>query len=319
MRDAVFLTGASGFVGANLARRLIRDGTETHALVRDPARAWRLRDLSDHFHIHQGDLRDADRLRTLVGDIRPRVIFHLAAEGGYERVRNSREAFEINLLGTIGLMDACMAEAPAVFVQAGTSSEYGPSTLPMREDAPLHPASGYAIAKAAATWHGQLLARERGVPVITLRVFSAYGPWEAPERFIARLMLRLLDDDLPPLVAPDTARDFIHVDDVVEAFLLASARPDLAGEVFNVGTGQQRTIREVVETALSLSGVRRQPQYESMPGRCWDTSQWVADTARAQSILRFRAARDLRQGLADTWAWFRGHRALYERLEAARS
>lgn len=317
--DPVLVTGAAGFVGANLVRRLLEQGAQVHLFLRPETSTWRLDEVLSALSVHPVDLTNAAAVSDAVAAIRPRTIYHLAAYGGYSVQQELGRILAVNLEGTIRLIEACAREGFDAFVQAGSSSEYGAKPQPMREEDRLDPNSPYAIAKAAATHYGRHVAVTRSLPIVTLRLFSVYGPWEDPSRFIPTLITHLLEGTLPPLVSPTTARDFVYVDDVVEAFLRAAGRTDCSGEVFNVGTGAQRTIREVVETACALHPVPATPQWGTMPPRRWDTSTWVADPSKAERRLHWTPAYDLRAGLARTLAWFQQHRAFYANAHATHS
>lgn len=317
--ESVLVTGATGFVGANLVRRLLAEGAVVHIFLREGAKIWRLDDVLAQLQVHWVDLTDPAAVKRRVDAIRPQVIYHLAAYGGYPFQQDLRRVFKTNLEGTINLVEACAVYGFHMFVNTGASSEYGWKSNPMREDEALDPNSYYAIAKAAATHYCRYTAVARKLPIVTLRLFSVYGPWEEPSRFIPTLIFHLMEGRLPPLVSPTTARDFIYIEDVVNAYLAAADRPELAGEVLNVGTGIQRTIREVIDTALALTGIHTEPQWGAMPGRSWDTSVWVADPSKAKAMLGWRPCYDLRAGLEHSFAWFREHRTLYAKAQTARA
>jgi len=277
---------------------------------------WRLTDILPAVQVHPVDLRDREAVDRAIAAIRPHVIYHLAAHGAYSTQQDQQKIFATNIDGTVNLVAACARSGFRMMVNIGSSSEYGPKPGPIREDASLEPNSYYAVAKAAATHYCRHVALSRGLPIITLRPFHVYGPWEEPSRLVPTLALALLDGKLPPLVASATARDFVYVDDMVDACLLAAARPDRSGEVLNIWTGTQSTLRDVVDISLTLSGVRAVPDWGSMPPRSWDTTAWVADPGRATSLLNFTARHDLRSGLARTLSWFDDHRSLYRPVAA---
>ncbi len=141
---------------------------------------------------------------------------------------------------------------------------------------------------------------------MTLRLYSVYGPYEEPTRFIPRLAVDGLRGQLPPLVNPDVARDFVHVDDVCDAFLAAACGQDQApGAVYNVGSGVQTTIRMAVEVARELIGIQQEPSWGSMPDRRWDTSTWVADTRLIRERLGWSPQHAFEDGFASIVDWFR--------------
>ncbi len=147
----------------------------------------------------------------------------------------------------------------------------------------------------------------------TLRLYSAYGPYEEPSRLVPTLIREGLRGRLPVLVDPSVARDFVYVDDVVDAFLAAAARSsrDDPGAVYNVGTGRQTTVQEAVEVARRMLDVAVEPQWGTMPNRLWDTSVWVADNRKICAELGWRPRHTFEEGFRKTVAWFAQNPALH--------
>ncbi len=308
------IAGAGGFVGACLSRRLLDEGHHTELLVRPGSDRWRLHDLRGDLAIHEGDLRDEDAVRAAVDTAAPDWIFHLAAHGAYSWQADARGIFQSNVLGTLTLAQACLGRGFEAFVHAGSSSEYGlKDHAPSEEEAP-EPNSDYAVAKVAATLLCRNLAARHGLHMATLRLYSVYGPWEDPRRLLPVLVAHGLRGELPPMVDPDTARDFVHVDDVCDAFLLAARTPvPGSSEIYNVGSGAQTTLRLVVEVARRALGIAAEPRWGSHEPRPWDTGVWVADRSKIVRELGWQPRRDLRSGLEGLAAWLREHPELWER------
>jgi nucleoside-diphosphate-sugar epimerase len=311
------ITGGTGFIGANLARRLVREGHEVHLLVRPGHQAWRLEGLHARVQLQEVSLLDRDALGGLARALRPEWIFHLAAHGAYSWQTNLTEMVRTNLQGTMNLLDACLPAGFAAFVHAGSSSEYGWKDHAPAETELPEPNSPYAVTKLAATNYCRLIARRERAPVTTLRLYSAYGPYEDPHRLLPQLALRGLKGGLPPLVAPDTARDYVWVGDVVEAFLLAARRAvGGAGAWYNVGTGRQTTLAELVELARRILAIDEKPRWGSMPARSWDTGCWVADVRLIQSELGWVPQHDLERGFQEMVKWLTDNPALAAHYEA---
>ncbi len=308
------VTGAGGFVGANLARGLVEVGHDVVAWVRPESPTWRLDPLGDSIEVVPVDLLDAEAIDAGIGAARPDWIFHLAAHGAYSWQRDAERIMQTNLVSTVRLLAACQRHGFAAFVNAGSSSEYGFQDHAPRENELPEPNSDYAVMKAAATLHCRFVAQRDDVHVVTLRLYSVYGPWEQPGRLMPTLVARGIEGKLPPLVSPDTPRDFISVRDTERAFLQAAERDDLErGSIFNIGSGRQTTLREVVEVAREQLGIEAQPQWGTEPQRSWDAAVWVGDATRAHEALGWRADDDLPTGFALLADWLREHPELWER------
>ena len=303
MAKRVLVPGAAGFVGAVLVRRLLGKGFEVHALLKPTTDRWRLAGLEKALEAHDQDLRDEDGLRSLLLRIKPDVIYHLAAHGAYPFQTDADAVIQTNILGTWNLLKASSAIDYEVFVSTGSSSEYGFKEFAMRETDLLEPNSYYSVAKCAQTLLCQHFAKTHKKPVTTFRLFSAYGPWEEPSRLIPTLIRRTLAGEDLDLVPPETARDFVFVDDVVDAYLRLEELAKLSGEIVNVGTGVQSTIKDVVAAVLEHTGARVACHWGKMQPRIWDSKIWVADITKSGRLLGWRPETSLREGIARTVAW----------------
>jgi UDP-glucose 4-epimerase len=300
----VLVTGAAGFVGANLARRLLKDGHEVHLVVRPGGDRWRIASLASHARIHACDLADPAQADDLLASVRPEWAFHLAAHGAYPFQTDALQIHRSNCLGTANLVSACLAASCQRIVNVGSSSEYGFKDHAPGEEEALEPAGTYAAAKAAATLYCSRAARAHGLPIPTLRLYSAYGPFEEPSRLVPTLLRAALQGRLPPLAAPATARDFIFVEDACEAILGLAVRPPAdPGAIFNLGSGVQTSLAEMVALVRELFEVRAQPEWGTLPARRWDTSSWVSDCRKLRSHLGWGPRVGLADGLLSTARW----------------
>jgi dolichol-phosphate mannosyltransferase len=308
----VLITGGAGFVGASLARRLLEDGEDVAILVRPGSSLWRLEGVA--VRRHEADLRDAATVAAALAAARPEWIFHLASHGSHAWETDARSILESNVVGTLNLLEASVQQGFDAFVHAGSSSEYGFKDHAPAEDETLRPNSTYAVAKASATLLCRQFAEARGLHVATLRLYSVYGPWEDPRRLMPTLLAHGLRGALPPLVDPETARDFVYVEDVNKAFLAAAARRVSDSDaIYNVGSGVQTTMREVVGIAQRLLGIEEPPRWGSHAPRNWDTRTWICDRSRAERELGWTPVWGLEAGLAEMIEWLRGQPSLWER------
>ena len=320
MARRTLVSGASGFVGANLARRLLADGDEVHLLLRPEHKSWRLDGIVEDVHVHEVDITDREGVDKAMAAARPDWVFHLAAHGAYPTQKDLDQMIETNVRGTANLVAAAARANVQAFVSAGTSSEYGYKDHAPAEDEWLEPNSDYAVTKAAATMFCRHTAQRTGLAITTLRLYSVYGPFEEPTRLVPTLIVLGLEARLPPLVNPDVARDYIHVDDACDAFVLAAATDKQdPGVVYNVGSGTQTTLRDIVATTRRILAVKAEPQWGSMEERSWDTNVWVSNPSKIRAHLGWSPRHDLESGLRKTVEWFKlnpDRRSLYRAAQA---
>jgi dolichol-phosphate mannosyltransferase len=216
--------------------------------------------------LHELPLHDSDAVARVVSQIRPDWVFHLAVHGAYSRQTDWEQMVQTNIQGTMSLVSACLKTGFEAFVNTGSSSEYGFKDHAPAESEPVEPNSHYAVTKAAATLFCRYTAQSRRVHLPTLRLYSVFGPYEDPGRLLPNLILHGLKGQLPPLADPDVARDFVYVDDVVEAGLLAASVPTPGwGPIYNVGPGVQTTLRDAVAVARQLMGIAAEPRWSTIP------------------------------------------------------
>jgi nucleoside-diphosphate-sugar epimerase len=299
------VTGAAGFVGAVLTRRLLSDGHDVHTVSKSSTAQWRLGGLEPDLQQHQVDLRDEDGVRSVVASIRPEVIYHLATHGAYPSQTDADGIIQTNIVGTWNILKALGHIDYEVFVNSGSSSEYGFKDYAMRETDLLEPNSYYSVAKCAQTLLCQHVAKTESRPITTFRLFSVYGPFEEPSRLIPTLIRRCLEGEDLTLVDPEIARDFVYVDDVVDAYLCTDKLAQLRGEIINIGTGIQSPIRLVAELILHHTRARVACHWGAMPARIWDAKTWVADCTKSARLLGWRPTTMLSEGLERTIAWMR--------------
>lgn len=306
MVKRVLLTGGTGFVGANLARRLLQEGHEVHCLVRPGYQAWRISEIMPHMRLYEVELHDSAAADAVVARIKPDWIFHLAAYGAYSSQTDLQLMMQTNLASTVNLVNACLKTGFEAFINTGSSSEYGFKDHAPVEDEWVDPNSHYAVTKVAATQFCRFTARSRQVPITTLRLYSVYGPYEEPTRLIPTLIVKGLEGHFPPLVNPNIARDFVYMEDVNEAFVRAAERAGQDfGAVYNVGSGVQTSLQQVIDVARTALAIPAAPQWSSMPDRGWDTSVWVANNQAIRQALDWQPRSSFEAGFRSTVDWLK--------------
>ena len=297
----VVITGGSGFVGANLARAMRAAGQEVHLLLRADHQNWRLEGLDSYQHMV--DLSDADAVSGLMRELSPQFCFNLAAYGAYSYQLGLAQMTQVNVLNAATILEAAQESGVEAFVQAGSSSEYGFQDVPPTESTCAVPHCDCAVTKLAATNLCVSRAQAEQLPVRVLRLYSVYGPWETATRLMPTLAAKALAGELPPMADPRTARDFVYVEDVCAAFIAATNPALEPGAIFNVGSGLETTLATLVNTVRRLADLNAEPVWAAYPNRCWDTSNWCAETTRAKEVLGWVAETSVAEGFAKTMAW----------------
>lgn len=302
----VLVTGAAGFIGANLVRELVRRKARVFALIRPASVTTRLAALEDRIDILDADLEDPLAVDRAVVTARPDYAIHAAAPGGHPRTPAERQRMLAStVLGTEHLVTALAGTSLVRFVHTGSSTEYGPRDVPHVEDENPGPLTLRGVAKLGST----LLCRQRALtesfPAVTLRIFSAFGPWESPGRFIPDAVRAALSGAELPLTKTGIRRDFVYVADVVEAILRALTAGGVEGEIVNVGRGEETTNEELVAILEEVVGYRIAVRPGAFPPRPGDVPHSRADLSKTARLLGWCPPTSLREGLARTVEWWR--------------
>jgi nucleoside-diphosphate-sugar epimerase len=307
----VLVTGANGFIGSHVVRRLVESGYETVAGIGPTADAWRLTDVLDAIETVALDLQDLqiDALaRKLSGTT---TIVHLAARGVNPSQDDAEGIVSANLGGTLRLLELARELGAQRFVHCGSCFEYGTGAL-LHEDSPLHPVAVYGASKAGGTLLAQAFGRAHGLSVVALRPFTAYGPFEGRHRLVPSTILSALRRAPIDLTGGEQTRDFVFVEDIAEAFLIAVEANDVAGETFNLCTGTETTVRELAQKVVDLTGTSAELRFGALPYRDDELWSLSGDPRRSAARLGWTARTSLHEGLQRTVAWFRDQQPIAE-------
>lgn len=302
----VLVTGGSGFIGSHLIPKLAELGHEVYSLERYVTGRYVL---GARIATVFGDLRDSFTIRKLVREIQPDVVIHLASISpvaySYDR---PQEVFEVNALGTINLAEACLREVPHFrhFLFAGTSEEYGNQTeFPVEEDAELRPNSPYSVSKVAADKYLHYMRDAYDYPVTVLRPFNTYGRKDNVHFVVERTITQMLQEKTVKLGDPTPMRDFMYIDDHVDAYLTCLDNEKAKGEVFNFCTGRGVSIKELTDLIAKLIGFEGEISWATIPARPLDIQKLVGSYEKAKRVLGWKPAYMLEEGLRKTIDFWR--------------
>jgi transketolase N-terminal domain/subunit/GDP-D-mannose dehydratase len=293
-KKKILITGGGGFVGANLTKALIEKGHEVSLILRKQTDNWRIRDILSKIRIYYADLSDKEALKEIINHCQPNLIYHLATYGAYpEKQKEVNLMIQNNLQGTLNLIE--IANGIAI-INTGSTSEYGIKDAPMKENDLCLPDNDYGWTKLSQTKYCQ----KKGIP--TLRLFSVYGPLEAPGRLIPVLIKSKIKGS--PLKLIDSVRDYVYVEDVVNAFILAGENYEkIKGEIINIGSGTQTSVKDLLSIMHNIN-----PRVSQID---WNFEQiqtepktWVSDINKAKEILGWKPSHNLQSGLEKTYSWW---------------
>jgi nucleoside-diphosphate-sugar epimerase len=303
------VTGAAGFIGSTLVERLLRDGAEVVGIdcfIDYYPRAIKERNIASaaqhsRYRFIDTAIQDAD-LQTLLAD--RTHVFHLAAQAGVRKSWGRDFAIYTvnNIEATQALLEACVGRPLERFVYSSSSSVYGDLVaMPMREDALPQPVSPYGVSKLAAEQLCYLYFANFGVPTVSLRYFTVYGPRQRPDMgFHKFLRATLRNEPIAVFGDGEQTRDFTFVNDAVEANV-AAARQGVPGRVYNIGGGSRVSVNHVLEIIGRVTG--RQPKIDRQPDQKGDMRHTYADTSLARADLGFAPAIGLEEGLGAEYRW----------------
>lgn len=305
LQGPILVLGGSGFIGANLVRSLLAQRDDVFGTTSN-FDAWRLEDVPERNKVVVDLLVDAD-LESLFEEISPRTVFNCVSYGGYSFETDFELIYQTNFNLTTRLLHLMAKRSISCYVHSGSSSEYGDNCAAPDETAPAAPNSDYAVSKVGSAGLISYFGRKKGVPCANLRLYSVYGPLEDSSRLIPTVLRFGVEGNYPDFVNPNISRDFVYIDDVVEAFVATALnlRAEDYGESFNIGSGCKTTIADIATTARELFRITKEPAFSSMPDRIWDISDWYANPEKAAERIDWRAHTPLSEGLASMLAWYR--------------
>ena len=215
------------------------------------------------------------------------------------------ECIQTNVHGTVNLLQALARSDYERFVYTSTSEVYGDIAVPFREDAAVDPLSPYSVSKYAGERFCRMLHRGRGWPIVVVRPFNAYGPAQSPDRVIPEIIVKALRKERLAMTEGRQTREFNYVDDLVDGFVRAATVPGIEGEVFNIGGGEEISMRELAQTILDLMGNPIEAEFGALPDRPTEIWSMRSDVTKARETLGLPPARPLREGLEQTIGWYR--------------
>lgn len=311
----ILITGASGFIGSNLARKLVKSKNQISVIYRKQSNLWRIKDIISNLDVHMVDLDNFNTLKQKIKKIKPDIVYHFATYGVYPSQTSIATMIETNITCTINLIHALNDYGTLdKFVNLGSSFEYGPQANAIKENQCVNPVSPYSITKVSQTQFAKYYATKYTFSIVTLRLFHPYGMYEQPGRLISDIMSATIQNKILRLSSPYPRRDFIFIGDVIDALLKVTKTPKINGEIFNIGGGREYSVGEIVNLVQKITHKDLKILYDDKNQREFDKlgGRGFTNLEKTKKILNWKPTHSIKQGLSKTYEWYKKHIELYE-------
>lgn len=303
----VLVTGAGGFIGSHLVKRLLDEGSHVHILLKKNSTVWRIKEILNRLIVWEADITDLDSLQSIIPRSDPQVIFHLAALVDVSRSWDMVQPMtHTNIIGTINLLMALRPCSYEAFIQTSSSGEYGyAEPSPLKEDQRESPESPYSFSKVSSTFFCQMAARTFDLPITIVRLFPTYGPLQESSMLIPSAIRDLLHEGEFKMTPGEQKREFTYVDDVVNAYLKVAFCREARGEVINVGSGIPYKVKDVVSMIQELLDGDTRVNVGALPYRKEERMECYCDNGKLKKLTGWFPQVPLQEGLRLTVEWYR--------------
>jgi UDP-glucose 4-epimerase len=306
-----FITGATGFLGSHLVRRLVEKGNTVKILLRAKSDSWRIKELLPRVEVVRGDIISISQVTNDICSFQPDLIFHLAWGGANSSTyQNDPSQVFTNLYGSLELVQLSK-KVGARFIGMGSAAEYGNHSVPITENAFPKPETLYGMSKYCTYLLANKFARLNDVNFVWLRPFYTYGPYDDKMRMIPAVTLSLLEGRKPALTAGDQLWDYLYVEDAIEA-IFSLALNDKAQGVFNIGSGETHPIKNIVLKISELVDPGIPLGFGEVPYKPLQRMLHQADITLLKNISGWSPKVSLEDGLTRTVSWFRENQQQYK-------
>lgn len=310
IESKIVITGGAGFIGSHLTEKLLALGANV-TVVDDLNYGNKISHLAEHrnLHICKADVRTAEKVHKAIENAS--ILLHFASVVGVEEAyENPIEVLDVEIKGTVNVLNAALRHDVKRVVFASSSEIYGDGSTAVSYDGSFNPKSTYSYSKLIGEEYCRAFYQEHGVEYVCLRYFNVYGPRQDERFVIPRFVKKVLNNE-PPLIYGDgnQVRDFTFVQDAVDMTLLAATHPQAKCEAFNVGTGTAVTINELASLLIKIMGKEGSLKpvyinYDEKRPRKIEVFNRVADTSNAQQILGYKCQTSLETGLRKYIDWY---------------
>lgn len=299
----ILVTGGCGFIGSHLVKRLLNEGADVSIIDRKGTKTWRLEEQLKNISIYEMDITDSRKVEICIKDICPEIVFHLAAYGVDSTQKEYIKAAQINILGTINILNSLRDTGCKKFINMSSCAEYGNKKDIMKEDMYPEPVSIYGSSKACATIVAHQIARENNIDIITLRPFGIFGEGEERHKIFSHIILSILEDKEVRLTSCEQLRDYCYIENIIDGLVL-SAKSKLKCNIFNIASGNIFHLKYYVNLIFKHMRTSRIPLYgivESRKNEMWSPT---ADISNIHAELGWIPRIGLEDGIVRTIKWY---------------
>ena len=314
LNKKILITWASWFVWSNLVRKFIEKWyKQIYIIIRKWSDLWRLENIKEKIIISTVSLTNFDEINNYINELKPNIIFHLAAAWAniWRDWKWVNDLFNTNILWTINLINSCKKVWFDYFINTGSTSEYWQKDFPMKENDILEPNNEYWITKSAATQYSSFIWKTYNLPIYTFRLFSVYWSYEDKKRLIPTLINNYLNWESPKLSTPESVRDYIFIDDIIEYYLNIDKIKWDFWWIYNIWNWIQYKISEIVEIIKKISNSNINPQYWKESIKQNEPKVWVSDNSKALEVFWINN-HSIKDWLEKTYDWFRNNLEFYK-------
>lgn len=300
LKGPIAVFGAGGFIGINLMHTLANVRKDIVGFSQHPSASTRIKKSKLKKHLFaQCDITNAKKLAAAVRRLKPQTIFNLAAYGAYSFQNDIEKIYKTNITATAMLLEELSRYQFSAYIHAGSQSEYGLNAAAPRENDELIPNSHYAVTKAADFFLLKYYGKVKLLPVAHARLYSVYGSYEEPTRLMPTIISHVKRGVLPPFVDAAISRDFVYVDDAVEALIMLAGqlKQKHYGQAYNIASGKKTTIKQLAFLSKKLFAIQDQPVFATMKSRAWDLKNWYGNPEKIRKEFGWRATTTLENGM----------------------
>jgi len=303
----ILITGGAGFLSQHLCKKILNEHNVNKIFLLDRASNFNnfLKFSMEKVDYINLDLNNSDELITFIKETKPTHVFHNAAIINQKLdLAGLRSSMKVNFFGTYNLLSSLITTPLQSFIFTSSSEVYGSNQSPFHEDLPLKPTSPYSISKASAEMLVSAFSSENNIPHTIIRPFNVFGEGQSTSMLIPHLFTLLVNGKDIDVTKGEQTRDSNYVSDICEGLILASNSTEAIGEIINLCSGVELSIKELIHKIINISGIKAKPNFGAIPYRKNEIWRMYGDTKKSNTLLNWKPKVDIDTGLFKTFKWY---------------